>query len=42
MLSAADATDDRLWNGREEDGSARKVKALTVELGTVTLTDEGR
>ena len=32
--------DDMLWNGSEENGnsgSVRKMKALTVEMETVTL-----
>jgi len=35
-------TDDMLWNNIEEDGNVRnvrKMKALTVTIGTVTLID---
>jgi hypothetical protein len=37
-----DETDDMLWNGSEGDGSLRKIKALTVKMGTVTLNSKGR
>jgi hypothetical protein len=45
--SAEDETDDdKLWNGSEEDGNIRceceEVKALTVEMETVTLIGTGR
>jgi len=36
---------DMLWNGSEENGnirSVRKLKALTVEVETVTLIGKGR
>ena len=46
ISSAVDETDDdRLWNGSEEGGnvrSVRKMKALTVEMVTMTLSGEGR
>jgi hypothetical protein len=35
-----DGTDDMLWNNSEEGGNgriAKKIKALTVKLETVTL-----
>ena len=44
--SAKDGTDDdMLWNGNEANGSirsVRKMKALTVEVETVTLIGKGR
>jgi hypothetical protein len=42
ISSGMDGTDDMLWNGNEEDGSLRKIKALTVKMGTVTLNGKGR
>jgi len=44
--NARDGTDDdMLWKGSEENGnirSVRKMKALTVEVETVTLIGKGR
>jgi hypothetical protein len=37
--------DDKLWNGSEEDmnvRSVRQMKALTIQMERVTLTDKGR
>ena len=42
ISSVVDGTEDKLWNGSEEDGklgvSVRKVKALTVKMEVVTVT----
>jgi hypothetical protein len=43
--NARAGTDDMLWNGSEENGnigSVRKMKALTVEMETVTLIGKDR
>jgi hypothetical protein len=44
--NAVDNTDDDMSNSSVEDRmlgvSARKIKALTVKMETVTLTDKGR
>jgi hypothetical protein len=45
ISSAVNGADDMLWNGSEEGGNVRsiwKVKALTVNMDTVTLIDKGR
>jgi len=47
MSNAVDGTDDdMMWNGSNEDGeievSVRKMKALIVKMGTVTLIGKGR
>jgi len=43
MSNVVDGTDGEvLWNGSAEDGSGVKMKALTVNMETVTLTDKGR
>jgi hypothetical protein len=45
ISSAMDETDDMLHNGCEGDGNVRSVRetnALTVKMGTVTLTGKGR
>jgi hypothetical protein len=47
VSNAVDETDDdMLWNGSEGDGNVRseceEVKALTVEMLTVTLIGKGR
>ena len=45
LRSAVDETDDKLWNGSEEDGdvrSVRKTKAQNVMIKTLTLTGKGR
>jgi len=34
--------DDMLWNGSDEDGNVRKMKAQTVKMERVTLVGEGR
>jgi hypothetical protein len=41
ISSAIDETDDMLWNMREEDGNVRRMKALTVQMETVTLIGKG-
>jgi hypothetical protein len=44
ISSATDEIDDMLWYTREEDGnvrSVRRMKALTVQMETVTLIDKG-
>jgi len=46
MSNAVDGTDGIMWNGSKEDRdievSVRKMKALTVKMGTVTLIGKGR
>jgi hypothetical protein len=47
ISNAVDGTDDMLWNDSEEDKmgkgmSVRKMKALTVEIETVTLIGKDR
>ena len=45
VSNEVDGTDDMLWNGSERDGnvrSEREVKALPVQMETVTLTGKGR
>ena len=45
ISNAVDETDgDMLWNGNEEEGnigSVRKMKAMTVQMETVTLIGKG-
>ena len=43
ISNVTDGTDnDMLWNGSEENGNVRKMKALTVKMETVTLIGKGR
>jgi len=43
ISNAVDENDEgMLWNESKEDGDVRNMKALTVEMVTVTLIGEGR